>query len=66
MSDETRKRHFLRDGAPATELGSKAAKGAGVRAGIGGAVGATLAAIAAIGPSLVVPGLGLVIARQAG
>ena len=62
MSDETRKRHFLSEGAPETELGTKAAKGAGVGAGIGGAVGATLAAIAAIGTSLVIPGLGLVVA----
>ena len=62
MSDDTRKRHFLNSGAPETELGTKAAEGAGVGAGIGGAVGATLAAIAAIGTSLVLPGLGLVIA----
>ena len=62
MSDETRRRHFLREGAPETELGSKAAEGAGVGAGIGGAVGATLAAIAAVGTSLVIPGLGLVVA----
>src|SRR4051812_22596717 len=51
MSDEARRRHFLSEGAPETELGSKAAKGAGVGAGIGGAVGATLAAVAAIGTS---------------
>ena len=62
MSDETRRRHFLAEGSPQTELGSKAAEGAGIGAGIGGAVGATLAAIAAIGTSLVLPGLGLVIA----
>jgi hypothetical protein len=62
MSDETRKQHFLGEGAPQTELGSTAAEGAGIGAGIGGAVGATLAAIAAIGTSLVLPGLGLVIA----
>ena len=30
MSDETRKRHFLAEGAPTTELGSKAAEGAGI------------------------------------
>jgi hypothetical protein len=62
MSDDTRKRHVLTGGAPETQLGSKAAEGAGIGAGIGGAVGATLAAIAAIGTSLVLPGLGLVIA----
>ena len=62
MSDDTRQRHFLSEGAPETELGSKAAKGAGVGAGIGGAIGATLAAIAAVGTSLVIPGLGLIVA----
>src|SRR5690349_14309346 len=62
MSDETRKRHFLSEGAPETKLDTKAAQGAGVGAGIGGAVGATLAAIAAIGTSLVIPGLGLIVA----
>ena len=58
MSDEARKRHFLTGGAPATELGSKAAEGAGIGGGIGAALGGTLAAIAAIGTSLVLPVLG--------
>src|SRR6185369_10402409 len=62
MSDETRRRYFPDDGAPTTELGNKAAQGAGVGAGVGGAIGATLAAIAAVGTSLVLPGLGLVVA----
>jgi hypothetical protein len=64
MSDETRKRHFSSDGRE-TELGTKAAEGAGV----GGAVGATLGAIggalAAVGTSIAIPGLGLVIAGPA-
>ena len=42
MSDETRKRYFTEDVA-VTELGNKAAKGAGV----GGTIGATAGAIAA-------------------
>jgi hypothetical protein len=46
MSDDTRKRHF---GDQETELGTKAAEGAGVGAGIGGAIGAVLAGIAAVG-----------------
>jgi hypothetical protein len=62
MSDETRKRYFSGDHAIETELGSKAAEGAGIGAGIGGALGAIVAAVAAVGTSLVVPGLGLVIA----
>ncbi|HJR08014.1 MAG TPA: CsbD family protein [Pyrinomonadaceae bacterium] len=62
MSDETRKTHFSSDDAPDTELGSKALEGAGAGAAIGGTTGAVLAAIAAIGTSVVLPGLGLVVA----
>lgn len=61
MSDETRKKHFTDDGRE-TELGTKAAEGAGKGAAIGGGIGATLAAIAAIGTSVALPGLGLVVA----
>ena len=61
MNDETRKKHF---GATTetTELGNKAAEGAGIGGAIGGTVGAVAAAIAAIGTSLVLPGIGLVVA----
>jgi len=66
MSDETRKRHFSGDsstvGARETELGNKAAEGAGIGAGIGGAIGAIAAAVVAVGTSVALPGLGLVIA----
>ena len=62
MSDETRKTHFASDDAPDTELGSKALEGAGAGAAIGGTTGAVLAAIAAIGTSVVLPGLGLIVA----
>jgi len=63
MSDETRKRHFSNtDGAHQTELGTKAAEGAGVGGAIGGTLGAIAAAIAAVGTSIAIPGLGLVIA----
>ncbi|MDQ3059266.1 MAG: hypothetical protein M3R45_07020 [Pseudomonadota bacterium] len=62
MSDETRQRHFSGQAGKETELGNKAAEGAGIGAGIGGTVGAVLAAIAAVGTSLALPGLGLVIA----
>jgi hypothetical protein len=61
MSDETRKKHFTDDGRE-TELGTKAAEGAGKGAAIGGGIGATLAAIAAIGTSVALPGLGLIVA----
>jgi uncharacterized protein YjbJ (UPF0337 family) len=63
MTDETRKRHFG-DVKPGTELsgGSKAAEGFGTGSAIGGGVGAALGAIFAVGTSVVVPGLGLVVA----
>jgi len=63
MSDETRKRHFSHaSGGDQTELGTKAAEGAGVGGAIGGTLGAIAAAIAAVGTSIAIPGLGLVIA----
>lgn len=62
MSDETRRRHFA-DGE--TELGNKAAEGAGVGGAIGATIGAIGAAIAAVGTSLVIPGLGIVLAGPA-
>jgi uncharacterized protein (TIGR02271 family) len=62
MSDETRKRHFSGDDTARTELGTKAAEGAGIGAGVGGTLGAIAAAVAAVGTSIVLPGLGLVVA----
>ncbi|MCU7373767.1 hypothetical protein PEC18_23795 [Paucibacter sp. O1-1] len=61
MSDETRTRHFVGDGVE-TELGNKAAEGAGIGGAIGGTLGAIAAAVAAVGTTLALPGLGLVIA----
>lgn len=61
MSEETKKRHFTAAGTE-TELGSKAAEGAGVGGAIGGTLGAVAAAIAAVGTTIALPGLGLVIA----
>jgi uncharacterized protein YjbJ (UPF0337 family) len=63
MSDDTRRRHFG-DVKPGTELhhGTKAAEGLGAGAAIGGGLGAALAAAFAVGSSLVIPGLGLVVA----
>ena len=60
MSDETRDKHFVEG--RETELGNKALEGAGTGAAIGGTVGATLAAVAAIGTTLVLPGIGLLVA----
>lgn len=63
MSEETRRRHFG-DVKPGTELshGTKAAEGLGKGAAIGGGIGAALAAVFAVGSSVVIPGLGLVVA----
>jgi hypothetical protein len=61
MSDDTRKTHFGDDSAH-TELGDKAMEGAGVGSAIGGTAGAIIGAIAAIGTSVALPGLGLIIA----
>ena len=63
MSDETRKTHFTGTTVgKETELGNKAAEGAGIGGAIGGTIGAVAAAIAAVGTSIALPGLGLVIA----
>jgi hypothetical protein len=61
MSEDTKKRHFAAAGTE-TELGNKAAEGAGVGGAIGGTVSAIAAAVAAVGSNLVIPGLGLVVA----
>lgn len=64
MSDETRTRHFANDNVAVTqtELGNKAAEGAGIGGAIGGTLGAIAAAVAAVGTTLALPGIGLVIA----
>lgn len=61
MSDETRKRHF-ENADHDTDLGNKALEGAGTGSAIGGTAGAIIGAIAAIGTSVAIPGLGLVVA----
>ncbi len=61
MSDETRNKHFSGDEGE-TAIGTKVAESAGKGSAIGGTVGAIVGVIAAIGTSLVIPGLGLVIA----
>jgi len=60
MSDDTRKKHFQDE--DETEIGTKAAEGAGKGSAIGGTVGAIAGVVAAVGTSLAIPGLGLVIA----
>ncbi len=60
MSEETRKRYFGGE-TRETALGDKALEGAGIGSAIGGTTGAVLAAIAAIGTNVIIPGLGLTI-----
>ena len=66
MSDDTREKYFDDVPGQETELGNKAAKGAGVGGAVGGAVGGTAAgiaaAVAAVGATVAIPGLGIVIA----
>lgn len=62
MSDETRNRYFPAGSENTSELADKTLEDAGKGAAIGGTIGATLAAIAAIGTSIALPGLGLLIA----
>ena len=61
MSDDARKRHFG-DNDENTELGNKSLEGAGAGSAIGGTLGAIVGAIAAIGTSIAIPGLGLIVA----
>jgi len=60
MSDQTRDSWF--SDSDDTALGSKAMEGAGAGSAIGGTLGAIIGGIAAIGTSVLIPGLGLVVA----
>ncbi len=60
MSDQTRDTYFA-DGDDSA-MGSKALEGAGTGSAIGGTLGAIIAGIAAIGTSVLLPGIGLVVA----
>lgn len=62
MSDDTRKTHYSDDISKETEIGTKAAEGAGKGSAIGGTIGAIAGVVAAIGTSVIIPGLGLLIA----
>ncbi len=67
MTNETRERHFAgdtdhdNDNDTNTEMGNKAMEGAGTGGAIGGVAGGIIGAIAAVGTSLLIPGLGIVI-----
>ncbi len=62
MSDETRKRYFDKNKDNETTFGNKAMEGAGAGSAIGGTIGATVGIIAALGSSIIIPGLGVVVA----
>ena len=61
MSAATRQRFFGEEPPPGTALGSKALEGAGVGAGVGAVTGGVIAALVAAA-TVVVPGVGLVLA----
>lgn len=62
MSEETQRKYFSNQDISKTDLGNKSKEGIGVGGVVGGTVGAIAAGIAAIGTSLIIPGLGIVVA----
>ncbi|CAN5182997.1 hypothetical protein BH23BAC1_BH23BAC1_34690 [soil metagenome] len=61
MSEETRNTHFKGKDND-SELGNKSLEGAGAGSAIGGTLGAIIGAVAAVGASVAIPGVGLVVA----
>lgn len=62
MTEDARNQHYPDGKGVAVEEGNKAAEGAGIGGGIGTITGGLIGAIAAIGTTLVIPGLNLLIA----
>lgn len=62
MSEQTHRTHFLSKEPKEATRDTMGLEGVGVGGAIGTAVGASLAAIAAIGSTLVIPGLNLILA----
>lgn len=62
MSDATRAKYYSENGREHHDVGNLGTEGLGVGGAIGTVVGAGIAAIAAIGTAVAIPGLGLVIA----
>src|SRR5580765_4691546 len=62
MSDKTRATYYSEENDEHYEAGSAVGEGAAIGGAVGTAVGATIAAVAAIGTSLLVPGLGIIVA----
>lgn len=61
MSKETKEEYYGKE-ALKTEVGTKAAEHAGKGSAIGGTVGAIIGVVAAIGTSVAIPGLGILVA----
>lgn len=62
MTEEVQKKYFSNEATSANVAGSKTLEGMGVGGAVGGTVGAIAAALAAAGTSLIIPGLGIVVA----
>lgn len=62
MTAETEEKYFADEDISKTKLGTKALEGMGVGGAIGGTVGALAASITALGTSLLIPGLGILVA----
>ncbi|HYV38975.1 MAG TPA: hypothetical protein VE988_25040 [Gemmataceae bacterium] len=62
MSEKTRATYYSGEDKDRFETSSAVGEGAAIGGAVGTAVGATLAAVAAIGTSLLVPGLGIIVA----
>lgn len=62
MTEETRTAYFPENESASTEMGDRAMEGAGVGSAIGGTIGAIIGAVAAIGTTILLPGIGLVVA----
>ncbi|MEX0649140.1 MAG: hypothetical protein WEA56_13715 [Balneolaceae bacterium] len=62
MSEDTRETHFSDENRDETEMGNKALEGTGAGSAIGGTAGAAAGILAAVGTSVAIPGLGIVIA----
>ena len=62
MSEETRTTYFADKEIGNSEMGDRAMEGAGVGSAIGGTIGAIIGAVAAIGTTVILPGVGLVVA----
>lgn len=62
MSEETRERYYGKHATLETKVGNKASEGAALGGSVGATVGAIAGALAAAGTTLILPGLGLVVA----